>query len=97
MGRLDRRPKYPPLLQSPQFLNPQRSSNSQSRKVSPIPESPTIFKLLIPKRLVFQVSMGDAECLPSGDPSARLPAYTIKKDRPFKRLNDHIVILQNNK
>uniref|UniRef100_A0A2H1WFR0 SFRICE_012543 n=1 Tax=Spodoptera frugiperda TaxID=7108 RepID=A0A2H1WFR0_SPOFR len=29
--------------------------------------------------LVFQVSMDGGECLPSGDPSARLPAYTIKK------------------
>uniref|UniRef100_A0A2H1VMM9 SFRICE_007381 n=1 Tax=Spodoptera frugiperda TaxID=7108 RepID=A0A2H1VMM9_SPOFR len=29
--------------------------------------------------LVFQVSMGGGDCLPSGDPSARLPAYTIKK------------------
>uniref|UniRef100_A0A2H1WZW9 SFRICE_028971 n=1 Tax=Spodoptera frugiperda TaxID=7108 RepID=A0A2H1WZW9_SPOFR len=29
--------------------------------------------------LVFQVSMGGGDCLPSGDTSARLPAYTIKK------------------
>ncbi|CAH1634906.1 unnamed protein product [Spodoptera littoralis] len=29
--------------------------------------------------LVFQVSMGDADCLLSGDPSARLLAYAIKK------------------
>uniref|UniRef100_A0A2H1V7S9 SFRICE_020361 n=1 Tax=Spodoptera frugiperda TaxID=7108 RepID=A0A2H1V7S9_SPOFR len=29
--------------------------------------------------LVFQVSMGDGDCLPSGDTSARLPACYIKK------------------
>ncbi|CAH1642124.1 unnamed protein product [Spodoptera littoralis] len=39
--------------------------------VSPIPESPTILKFLIPTPLVFRVFMGDANCLPSGDPSAR--------------------------
>uniref|UniRef100_A0A2H1WNN3 SFRICE_026114 n=1 Tax=Spodoptera frugiperda TaxID=7108 RepID=A0A2H1WNN3_SPOFR len=30
--------------------------------------------------LVFRVSKGSGHCLSSGDPSARLPAYTIKKD-----------------
>uniref|UniRef100_A0A2H1WN63 SFRICE_040728 n=1 Tax=Spodoptera frugiperda TaxID=7108 RepID=A0A2H1WN63_SPOFR len=28
--------------------------------------------------VVFRVSMGGGDCLPSGDPSARLPAYIIK-------------------
>uniref|UniRef100_A0A2H1VRB5 SFRICE_038339 n=1 Tax=Spodoptera frugiperda TaxID=7108 RepID=A0A2H1VRB5_SPOFR len=28
--------------------------------------------------LLFQVSIGGGDCLPSGDPSALLPAYTIK-------------------
>uniref|UniRef100_A0A2H1X0Y9 SFRICE_012647 n=1 Tax=Spodoptera frugiperda TaxID=7108 RepID=A0A2H1X0Y9_SPOFR len=31
--------------------------------------------------LVLRVSMCSGDCLPSGDPSARLPAYTIKKLR----------------
>uniref|UniRef100_A0A2H1WM85 SFRICE_027610 n=1 Tax=Spodoptera frugiperda TaxID=7108 RepID=A0A2H1WM85_SPOFR len=28
--------------------------------------------------LVFRVSVGGDDCSPSGDPTARLPAYTIK-------------------
>uniref|UniRef100_A0A2H1V6H1 SFRICE_022824 n=1 Tax=Spodoptera frugiperda TaxID=7108 RepID=A0A2H1V6H1_SPOFR len=31
--------------------------------------------------LVFWVSTGGGNCLPSGDPSARLPAYTIKRNQ----------------
>uniref|UniRef100_A0A2H1WSM1 SFRICE_026569 n=1 Tax=Spodoptera frugiperda TaxID=7108 RepID=A0A2H1WSM1_SPOFR len=30
--------------------------------------------------LLFQASMGGGDCLPSGDPSASLPAYTKKKN-----------------
>uniref|UniRef100_A0A2H1WFV8 SFRICE_028804 n=1 Tax=Spodoptera frugiperda TaxID=7108 RepID=A0A2H1WFV8_SPOFR len=29
--------------------------------------------------LVFRMSMGGGDCLPSADPSAHLPAYPIKK------------------
>uniref|UniRef100_A0A2H1V9Q7 SFRICE_020129 n=1 Tax=Spodoptera frugiperda TaxID=7108 RepID=A0A2H1V9Q7_SPOFR len=54
--------------------------------IFPIPDSPTTLKFLPPQKagnapvspLVFQVSMGGGDCLPSANPSARLPAYTIK-------------------
>uniref|UniRef100_A0A2H1V8A6 SFRICE_010323 n=1 Tax=Spodoptera frugiperda TaxID=7108 RepID=A0A2H1V8A6_SPOFR len=51
--------------------------------IFPIPDSLTTHKFLNPKMtsialvtpLVFQVSMGSGDCLPS----ARLPAYTLQK------------------
>ncbi|CAH1645152.1 unnamed protein product [Spodoptera littoralis] len=60
---------------------------SSAFPISPIPESTTTLKTPYPQKagdalvtpLVFQVFMGDADCLPSGDPSARLPAYAVKK------------------
>ncbi|CAH1634762.1 unnamed protein product [Spodoptera littoralis] len=54
------------------------------------PQNPTHPKLLIPKMpvtpLVFQVTMGDADCLPSSDPSAHLPAYAINKMLCYQKL-----------
>uniref|UniRef100_A0A2H1VR30 SFRICE_034605 n=1 Tax=Spodoptera frugiperda TaxID=7108 RepID=A0A2H1VR30_SPOFR len=40
--------------------------------------------------LVFRVSMGGGDCLPSGDPSAQIPAYTIKKNRLPKSKNSKL-------
>ena len=39
--------------------------------------------------LVLQVSMGGGDRLPSGDPSARLPSYFIKK---IKKYQGHIYL-----
>uniref|UniRef100_A0A2H1VZ25 SFRICE_031746 n=1 Tax=Spodoptera frugiperda TaxID=7108 RepID=A0A2H1VZ25_SPOFR len=58
--------------------------------ICPIPDSrTTTLKFLTPQKtsnalvtsLVFQVSIGGGDCLPSGDTSARLPACFIKKRR----------------
>uniref|UniRef100_A0A2H1W395 SFRICE_021079 n=1 Tax=Spodoptera frugiperda TaxID=7108 RepID=A0A2H1W395_SPOFR len=52
--------------------------------IFPTSDSPATLKFLTTKRpslvrpLVFQVSIGGGDCLPSGDTSARIPACSIK-------------------
>uniref|UniRef100_A0A2H1V231 SFRICE_028148 n=1 Tax=Spodoptera frugiperda TaxID=7108 RepID=A0A2H1V231_SPOFR len=67
-----------------------RSDTTASQKTDvtggPIPNFPNNPYIPNPRKasnalvtvLVFQVSMSGGDCLPSGDPSTRLPAYSIK-------------------